>query len=110
MLTLSQTHASPVSDPCLPCLRPMLTLLTLLRGLHCICHTVSNQELEMGKGTRLNLASSHGVSCSSAAKPIDLLAKYVNMTEDDLDIEVQEPYHLLRVGNHVIKSAGHVIR
>ena len=34
----------------------------------------------------------------SAAKPIDLLAKYVNMTEDDLDIEVQEPYHLLRVG------------
>ena len=33
----------------------------------------------------------------SAAKPIDLLAKYVNMTEDDLDIEVQEPYHLLRV-------------
>ena len=54
--------------------------------------------------------TSHGVNYSSAAKPIDLLAKYVNMTEDDLDIEVQEPYHLLRVGNHVIKSADHVIR
>ena len=46
------------------------------------------------------------------------------MTEDDLDIEVQEPYHLLRVGRscdqgwwscdqgggYVIRGAGHVIR
>ena len=35
------------------------------------------------------------------------------MTEDDLDIEVQEPYHLLRVGrlcDQVIRSTGHVIR
>ena len=37
-------------------------------------------------------------ACSCAANPIDLLAKYVNMTEDDVDIEIQEPYHLLRVG------------
>eukprot|EP00731_Ephydatia_muelleri_P016836 Em0009g1260a len=33
---------------------------------------------------------------SGRAKPIDLLAKYVNTTEEDMDIEVQEPYHLLR--------------
>lgn len=33
-----------------------------------------------------------------AATPIDLLAKYVNTTEDEVDIEIQEPYHLLRVG------------
>lgn len=31
-----------------------------------------------------------------AAKPIDLLAKYVNSNEEDMDIEVQEPYLLLR--------------
>ncbi|XP_019856665.1 PREDICTED: cactin-like [Amphimedon queenslandica] len=30
------------------------------------------------------------------AKPIDLLAKYINTTDDDMDIEMQEPYHLLR--------------
>jgi len=34
---------------------------------------------------------------SGRAKPIDLLAKYVNMSDEDMDIEVQEPYHLLRV-------------
>ena len=30
-----------------------------------------------------------------SAKPIDLLAKYINTTEEDMDIEMQEPYHLL---------------
>ena len=30
-------------------------------------------------------------------KPIDLLAKYINTSDDDMDIEMQEPYHLLRV-------------
>jgi hypothetical protein len=33
---------------------------------------------------------------SGRATPIDLLAKYVNTTEDEVDIEIQEPYHLLR--------------
>ena len=36
-------------------------------------------------------------TCLFSANPIDLLAKYVNMTEDDVDIEIQEPYHLLKV-------------
>ena len=31
----------------------------------------------------------------SVAKPIDVLAKYVNASESD--IEIQEPYQLLRV-------------
>lgn len=31
------------------------------------------------------------------ANPIDLLAKYANMTEEDMDIEIQEPYNLLKV-------------
>ncbi len=31
-----------------------------------------------------------------AAKPIDLLAKYIQSNEEDVDIEVQEPYLLLR--------------
>ena len=31
------------------------------------------------------------------ANPIDLLAKYANMTEEDVDIEIQEPYNLLKV-------------
>ena len=34
------------------------------------------------------------------AKPIDLLAKYISSTTEDnmdMDIEVQEPYHLLMV-------------
>ena len=35
--------------------------------------------------------------CISIANPIDVLAKYVNITEEDVDIEMQEPYHLLRV-------------
>ena len=30
------------------------------------------------------------------AKPIDLLAKYIQSSEEDMDIEVQEPYLLLR--------------
>jgi hypothetical protein len=30
------------------------------------------------------------------ANPIDLLAKYANMTEEDVDIEIQEPYNLLK--------------
>ena len=33
---------------------------------------------------------------SGRAKPIDLLAKYINAVEEDMDIEMQEPYHLLR--------------
>ena len=37
-----------------------------------------------------------------AATPIDLLAKYVNTTEDEVDIEIQEPYHLLRVGTCIV--------
>ena len=32
----------------------------------------------------------------TAAKPIDLLAKYIQSNEEDMDIEVQEPYLLLR--------------
>ena len=36
------------------------------------------------------------LSIFSQAKPIDLLAKYANTSEDDMDIEMQEPYHLLR--------------
>lgn len=32
----------------------------------------------------------------TAAKPIDLLAKYIQSSEEDMDIEVQEPYLLLR--------------
>ena len=32
----------------------------------------------------------------SQAKLIDLLAKYANTLEDDMDVEMQEPYHLLR--------------
>lgn len=39
----------------------------------------------------------HVLCCSSPAKPIDLLAKYINTSEEDVDIEMQEPYHLLRV-------------
>ena len=35
--------------------------------------------------------------CINVANPIDLLAKYANMTEDDVDIEIQEPYNLLKV-------------
>ena len=31
----------------------------------------------------------------SLAKPIDVLAKYINSSEEDVDIEVQEPYFLL---------------
>ena len=35
---------------------------------------------------------------SGRAKPIDLLAKYINSANDeDVDIEMQEPYYLLRV-------------
>ena len=37
------------------------------------------------------------------ANPIDLLAKYANMTEEDVDIEIQEPYNLLKV---CIQRAG----
>jgi hypothetical protein len=33
---------------------------------------------------------------SGRANPIDLLAKYANMTEEDVDIEIQEPYNLLK--------------
>lgn len=32
----------------------------------------------------------------TTAKPIDLLAKYIQSGEEDMDIEVQEPYLLLR--------------
>ena len=38
----------------------------------------------------------------TAAKPIDLLAKYVNTTEEDMDIEMQEPYFLLKVCIYLI--------
>ena len=36
------------------------------------------------------------------AKPIDLLAKYINTSDDNIDIEMQEPYHLLRVSGRVL--------
>ena len=38
---------------------------------------------------------------SGRAKPIDLLAKYIRTVEEDMDIEMQEPYHLLRGHNAV---------
>ena len=41
--------------------------------------------------------------CVCVAKPIDLLAKYINSTDEDMDIEMQEPYHLLIVS---IKRCG----
>ena len=76
MLTLSQTRANPISDPASLVTKPsILQYAVFTHGKLCFI-----------------------LSYFSAAKPIDLLAKYVNMTEDDLDIEVQEPYHLLRVG------------
>ena len=38
----------------------------------------------------------HKLYYPSPAKPIDLLAKYIQSNEEDMDIEVQEPYLLLR--------------
>ena len=38
-----------------------------------------------------------GLGSNFSAKPIDLLAKYINTAEEDMDIEMQEPYYLLRV-------------
>ena len=40
-----------------------------------------------------------------SAKPIDVLAKYVN-SSDNSDVELQEPYQLLRVCIFVIISRG----
>ena len=41
------------------------------------------------------------VAIIPVAKPIDLLAKYINTSDDNIDIEMQEPYHLLRVSGRV---------
>ena len=34
------------------------------------------------------------------AKPIDLLAKYISAKDDDLDVEMHEPYTYLNVSVH----------
>jgi len=37
------------------------------------------------------------VNCCVAAKPIDLLARYISAEDDDLAIEMHEPYTYLNV-------------